>query len=420
MDLTGFRYRLYPGPEDAEALRRWAGCGRAIYNAGLEQRRTAWRMNWASLSYADQGGVQLTEAKRAMPWLGEPHADVLQQALRDLDRAFARFFAGISSYPKPRRKGRHDRFRIQSRPSNGEIRVRRLSRKWGEVRIPKLGWVRFRWSRDPRGVIRHVTVARDALGWHVSICCRSETRQRPKHLGPALGLDLGVRATAALSTGKLFHCPGLPPGQAQRLRRLTQRAGRQDMARRKRPAGSQDRTRRHQRTLDQIARLRAREARIRRDFLHKLSTDIAKSHGIVVVEDLSVPSMTSSARGTIERPGIRVKAKAGLNRAILAQGWGQLRRQLAYKTERKGGQLIKVPSRYTSQQCAACGDRNAQSRRTQARFACSACGHQADADINAAQNILAAGLAVTARGDLGVNPVLEARTNRQGVARAAA
>jgi putative transposase len=419
VEYTAYRYRLYPTTEQAVAFMRWAGCARAVWNAALEQRQSAWRMGRVSLRYGDQGAAQLTEAKRAHPWLREPHADVLQQALRDLDRAFWRFFNGETRYPRFKRKGGHESFRIQSRPGRGEITLRRLSRRWGEVRVPKLGWVRFRFSRKPGGQIKHLTISRDALGWHVSLCCEYEAVRPAAHLGAPVGLDRGVVTTVALSTGALHCCPALPSGQAERLRRLRRRAGRQETARRRRAPGDRSRSRRHQRTLNQIAQLRAREARIRKDFLHKLSTEIAKNHGVVAIESLDVGAMTRGASGTVIEPGTNVAQKAGLNRAILASGWGELRRQLAYKSERAGGALVEVPAANTSQRCAACGEVDPRSRRTQARFSCVACGHEAHADVNAARNILATGQVVTARGASAGGRGDEARTARRGTAHAA-
>jgi len=413
----GYLYRLYPTAAQSVAFERWAGCARAVWNAALEQRKTAWRMAGVSLRYESQGGAGLTEAKRAHPWLGEPHADVLQQALRDLDRAFVRFFRGESRYPRFRRKGR-ERFRIQNRSATGRIEVRRLSRRWGEVRVPKLGWVRFRWSRKPVGEIKHLTITRVALGWHISFCCERERQTPTANSGPPLGIDRGVTATVALSTGELRSVPRLPPGQAQRLHRLTRRAGRQETARRRRPPNERRRSRRHQRTIDEIARLRGREARIRRDFLHELSTEITKSHGVCVIERLDVRALTRSARGTLAEPGANVTAKRGLNRAVLAQGWGELRRQLAYKCERHGGQLVEVPAPYTSQTCAECGAVDGASRHGP-RFACVRCGHRADADVNAARNILAAGRAVTARGAVASGYGDEPRTTCRELAYAA-
>ncbi len=417
--MLAYRYRLYPTILQAEALHRWCGCARAIYNAGLEQRQVAWRDHGTSLSYNDQSANQLTEAKRALPWLAEPHSDVLQQSLRDLDCAYRNFFAGRAAFPRFKRKRRRDSFRIQNRKS-GVIRVRRLNRRWGEVVVPKLGAVRFRWSRKPVGEIRHLTVSRDVLGWHVCLCCNEPIRAVAVNDAAPVGVDRGVAATAALSTGMLHCAPTLPPGQVERQRRLARKAGRQETARRHRPNDQRRRSRRHQRTLDALAKLKAREARLRKNFLHKLTTHIAKNHGVVVIEDLRVKNMTRSAKGTIRSPGRNVAQKRGLNRAVLRQGWGEMEQMLAYKLDRSGGTLIKINPAYTSQMCGQCGVINALSRRSQSVFKCVACGHFAHADINAARNILAAGLAVTARGAFGeVSRGNEPRTTRRELANAA-
>ncbi|HVS28566.1 MAG TPA: transposase [Solirubrobacteraceae bacterium] len=386
VERTGFRYRLCPTVAQAGALARWCGCARAIYNAGLQQRRMAYGDCGASLGY-NQQGTGLDDLKRALPWLAEPHSDVLQQALRDLDRAYRNFFEGRARFPRYRKRGRRDSFRIQNR-KKGAIRVRRLNRRWGEVTIPKLGVIRFRWSRSPIGTIKHLTVSRDALGWHVSLCCERELAPPARHGGPPVGIDRGVTTTVALSSGELRCCPSLPLRQAGRLRRLARKAGRQETARRRRPNDQRRRSHRHQRTLHAFARIRAREARIRRDFSHKLTTDLAKNHSLVAIEDLRVTSMTRSAKGTITEPGRNVRAKAGLNRAILAQGWGELARMLDYKLARNGGTLVRVPAAYTSQTCAECETVDEASRRGE-RFHCSTCGHTNHADVNAARVILA-------------------------------
>ncbi len=417
--MLAYRYRLYPTIEQGAALHRWCGCARAIYNAGLEQRQTAYKLCGVSLGY-NQQGAGLGELKTALPWLAEPHSDVLQQSLRDLDCAYRNFFAGRAAFPRFKRKGRRDSFRIQARAS-APICVRRLSRHWGEIIIPKFGAVRFRWSRKPVGEIRHLTVSRDVLGWHVSLCCEeSESASSELHTGTPVGIDRGVTATAALSTGMLHCTPTLPPGQAERQRRLARKAGRQETARRHRPNDQRRRSRRHQRTLNALAKLKAREARLRKNFLHKLTTHIAKNHGVVVIEDLHVKKMTRSAKGTIRSPGRNVAQKRGLNRAILRQGWGEMEQMLAYKLDRRGGTLIKINPAYTSQMCGQCGVINALSRRSQSVFKCVACGHFAHADINAARNILAAGLAVTARGAFGaVSRGNEPRTTQRELANAA-
>ena len=147
-----------------------------------------------------------------------------------------------------------------------------------------------------------------------------------------------------------------------------------------------------------INRLNSRTANIRKDYLHKLSTTIAKNHSVVVLEDLKITNMSASAKGTIEAPGKKVKQKTGLNRAILDQGWGEFARQVEYKLRWLGGTLIKVPPAYTSQKCSICGHTEAGNRNKQ-QFLCLMCGTTLHADINAAKNILAAGLAVIACGE---------------------
>ncbi len=416
--MLAYRYRLYPTTLQAEALGQWCGCARAIYNAGLEQRQTAYKLCGVSLGY-NQQGVGLGDLKTALPWLAEPHSDVLQQSLRDLNCAYRNFFAGRAAFPRFKRKGRRDSFRIQNRKA-GVIRVRRLSRRWGEVVVPKLGAVRFRWSRKPVGEVRHLTVSRDVLGWHLCLCCNEPERAVAINHAAPVGVDRGVAATAALSTGVLHRAPTLSPGQVERQRRLARKAGRQETTRRHRPNDQRRRSRRHQRTLDALARLQAREARLRKNFLHKLTTHIAKSHGVVVIEDLRVKNMTRSAKGTIRSPGRNVAQKRGLNQAVLRQGWGEMEQMLAYKLDRRGGTLIKINPAYTSQRCGQCGVVDRRSRTSQAVFACVACGHTAHADINAARNILAAGLAVTARGAFSeVSRGDEPRTTRRELANAA-
>lgn len=416
--MRAFRYRLHPTVDQAAELGRWCGCARAIYNAGLEQRQVSYRDFGVSLGYNQQGARDLTEAKQSLPWLAEPHCDVLQQSLRDLDRAYRNFFEGRAGFPRFKRKGQRDSFRIQNRKT-GAIKVRRLNRRWGEVHVPKLGAVRFRWTRKPVGEIGHLTISRDALGWHVCLSCAQPVDAPAQHVGPPVGVDRGVAATVALSTGGMLRCPTLSAGQAERMRRLARKAGRQETARRHRAPDGRRRSARHQRTLDALAKLKARDARIRKDFLHKLSSDLAKNHGLVAIEDLRVVNMTRSAKGTIEKPGRGVAQKRGLNRAILKQGWGDLERMLAYKTQERGGTLVKVPAAYTSQTCSRCGVVDRQSRQTQARFACVACGHEANADVNAALNILAAGQAVTARGAISEEAVALNREPLGGLAHAA-
>lgn len=297
--------------------------------------------------------------------------------MRDLDRAYQNFFAGRAAYPRMRRKSDLASFR-ESDPACFE--VRRISRNVGEVRIPKVGWVRFRGWRDLPGERRSLGISRQGGVWYASIQCRREIDEPASSQFPAVGIDRGVATTLALSDGRLIGGPQAHKVAMGRLARL-QRA----LARKRKFSGNWKKQR------AKIARLHTKIANIRLDWLHKQSIAIAKSHGLVVMEDLRVRSMSRSAKGTLETPGTNVSAKSGLNRAILDQGWGTLSLLLDYKLGEHGGQLLLVDPAYSSQTCASCGAVSGDSRRSQSHFACVSCGHSDHADVNAAKVILRRG-----------------------------
>ncbi|MHB2205450.1 RNA-guided endonuclease InsQ/TnpB family protein [Methylobacterium sp. CM6257] len=253
--------------------------------------------------------------------------------------------------------------------------MQRLNANWSAVRLPKIGWVKFRDSRSIRGVVKNVTVSLDALGWHAAFTCEIE-HEAPAPSSGVVGIDRSVATTLALSTGDMLTMPGSLE-QIEARKRKAQRI----LARRKRESN------RRRRAQARLARLQARQARIRRDFHHRAALDIAKRFGVAVIEDLNTRGMTASARGTVAEPGRNVRQKAGLNRAILNAGWHLFATILTYKMEERGGQIVTVPARFTSQTCAACGVVDARSRESQARFTCISCGHTDHADTNAAINI---------------------------------
>jgi putative transposase len=196
-----------------------------------------------------------------------------------------------------------------------------------------------------------------------------------------------VAVSAALSTGQPLHCPALGGRERRRLGRLQRKLARATRG-----------SKRRGRVKRGIARLKAREADRRKDWAEKASTDIAQRFDLIRVEDLKIKNMTRAAKGTRENPGRNVRQKTGLNRGILASGWGLLVRRLGDKAP---GRVEKIKPAYTSQRCSACGEVDGDSRESQAVFRCTACGFACNADVNAAINI-AAGHAVTARGGDGV------------------
>jgi putative transposase len=344
-----------------------------------------------SISVYDQKR-SLTEARRGT-WLGEGSSVVQQQALFDLDRAFKNWWKNPGHFSRPtwRKAGVHEGFAIR------DLSVRRLNRRWGEVLVPKCGWVRFRVTRQWADICAATSarVTLDRAGrWHVSFTapppafCRRPT-------GATVGLDMGIAATVTTSDGVHFRTPKpLTPGEAQRKRRLQRK-----LARQKRGSNRRERTKR------QIARLSAREVDRRKDWIEKTTTALVRDYDLICIEDLKVKNMVRSAKGTVENPGKNVRQKAGLNRSISSQAWALFRTRLTDKAAAAIGPdgsprpvVVAVPPAFTSQRCSACGHTAKENRESQAVFQCQSCGYAANADVNAAINIRAAGLAVAGRG----------------------
>ncbi len=299
------RFRLSPDATQAEALLAQCGYARFVWNLGQEQR-AAYRAGRGPTPGYHEQARQLTEARRTFGWLAAGAQTVQQQALRDLDQAWRNFFAGTHRRPGFRRQGVHEGFRIVGQAA-GRVRVE--SRRWSSVLVPKVGWVRFRRSRPVPAAAKSYRVTRDRTGrWHISFAVVPEPIEAPG-TGGVVGVDRGVAVSAALSTGALLVCPGLRSKEAERLRRLQRR-----QAKAKRGSHRRDRLR------GQIARLKAREADRRKDWVEKTSTDLARRFDLIRVEDLNIRGMTRSARGTVEAPGRQVRQKAGLNRGILGAG----------------------------------------------------------------------------------------------------
>jgi putative transposase len=264
--------------------------------------------------------------------------------------------------------------------------VERLNRRFGRVWVPKVGWVRFRMSRTVPEGVKSYRVTRDRAGrWHVAFAHIPDPVQGPGDRS-VVGIDRGVAVAAALSTGELLHAPSLTPGEAKRLTVLQRRLARAERG-----------SNRRSRTRLAIAKLRAREVDRRKDWVEKSTTDIARRFDIIRIDALDVRAMTRSARGTLEHPGVRVAQKRGLNREICRSGWGLLATRVQHKAS---GRVEQIPAAYTSQRCSACGHITPGNRKSQAVFECESCdAGRCNADVNAARNI-AAGRAVTARGDL--------------------
>jgi putative transposase len=377
------RYRLLPTPAQEAVLREHCGHARYVWNLAVEQHQH-WRPGLKSAPGYLEQCRQLTQARAEHPWLAAGSQTVQQQALRDFAQARAAFLDPRNPAGRPswRKAGRDEGFRIVGRRGR-QWDVRRLSRHVGEVRVPKAGWVRFRWSRAVPTSAKSYRVTMDRAGrWHVAFAAIPDPIPAPG-TGEVVGVDRGVTVSAALSTGELLYAPGLIAQERKRMCRLERKLARADR-------GSNRRVR----LKLAIARLHARETDRRKDWAEKVSTSIARRFDLIRVEDLQIGTMTRTAKGTRENPGSNVAQKAGLNREILRSGWGLLVRRLE---EKAPGRVEKINPAFTSQRCSVCGHVDPESRKSQARFACTACRFACNADLNAARNI-AAGHAVIARG----------------------
>lgn len=385
----GYKFRLYATDEQEALFGQYAGVCRLVYNLALEQRRDWWRQVKANtgynISYASQCR-ELTLLRAEFDWIAAVSIICQQQALRDLDKAFANFFAGRANHPTPRKRALNDAFRFNGR----DCSWRRLNAKWAAVKLPKIGEVKVRLTRDIPGTVKTVTVTRDALGWHVVFSVEVE-HDTPATFGPAVGIDRGVVHTLALSDGTFRDLP------KERLTVLDRRARKQARALAKKTRGSN----RRNAARKTLARTKAKAARLRLHWNHERSREIADRFGMVVLEDLKTATMTASAKGTMAEPGRKVRQKAGLNRAILNNGWHQFESLLSYKLAERGGALRKVNPAYTSQACSVCGTIDKSSRESQAIFHCGQCGHTANADTNAARNILRVGTQPASRNAVG-------------------
>jgi putative transposase len=377
--LSAYRFRLAPNGQQSDRLSQFAGCARLVWNNNLERQKGQLDQKKKVFSYAESCKA-LTQLKKEVSFLKDVHSQPLQQVLKDQDLAMRDFLAGSKGMPRFKKKGRHDSFRF---PQGVKVEEKKIY-------LPKIGWVKFRKSREIEGTIKNVTVSRTAGKWYVSIQVE-RVEVEPKHpSNSAVGIDLGVALFATLSDGQAFM-----PVDSFKVRQKKLAKQQRSLARKVK--GSEN----WKKQKSAIQKTHVRIVNMRRDYLHKLSTRISKSHVVICLEDLKVQNMTRSAKGTQEKPGKNVAAKSGLNRSILDQGWYEFKRQLMYKQAWRGGHVVLVDPKYSSQKCSNCGFTSAENRRTQANFNCIGCNYVLNADVNAAKNILAAGRAAIACGDIG-------------------
>ena len=353
-------------------MRRFAGSCRFVFNKALALQKERHEQGDKKLGYA-QLCKQLTQWKlgSSTAWLADTPSQALQQTLKDLERAYSNFFAKRTDFPRFKKKGGGDSFRY---PQGCK-----LDQANSRLFLPKLGWVRYRNSRDVLGSVKNITVSQSNGKWFASIQTERDV-EIPVHQGAAIGVDMGIARFATLSDGSFYA-----PLNSFKRHEAALRKAQQAMSRKTQFSSN------WKKAKAKVQCIHSRIGNARRDYLHKTSTTISKNHAMVCIEDLQVRNMSKSAAGSTEKPGMKVRAKSGLNKSILDQGWFEFRCQLDYKLVWKGGHLIAVPPKNTSRTCPCCGHISADNRQTQARFECVECGFEENADVVGAINVLRAG-----------------------------
>ena len=400
-----YKFRLKPNAEQQVILNNLVGSARFVWNQMLAISLEMFAKN--EFINATNLVNKIMEVKNNPDFeFLKTHSNAvsLQQKIRDLASAWSRFFdpkvhIRLKENKKKPKKAKFfklaDGTEIQLRPlmprfkrkSDGRDSIRlvqfdKYCRVEGSrIKLPNgIGLVKFRKSQDIIGIIKNVTISKKSGYWYVSFGTEREV-ENPRHPATsALGLDLGITKLITTSNGVTIKPKNSFKANQVKLARLQRQLA-------KKVKFSEN----WKKQNGKIQKLHHHIANVRHDYLHKITTTLSKSHAMIVVEDLKVSNMSKSASGSMENKGRNVKAKSGLNKSILDQGWGMALDILEYKQHWRGGLLIKVNPRFTSQTCLKCQHVAVDNRQTQSRFECVKCGYIANADFNAARNILAAG-----------------------------
>lgn len=382
--LQAFKFELMPTGVQEREMRCFAGSCRFVYNKALAIQKENYEAGNPFISYVSMASnLPAWKREEGMEWLRDAPSQALQHALKYLEKAYKNFFAKRTEFPRFKRKGSGDSFRY---PSPKQMKLDEANNR---LFLPKLGWLRYRNSRKVLGDIRNATVSQSGGKWFVSIQTQRDVVEPYSTATKAIGIDVGIIHFATMSdTSHIAPLNSFKKHQ-QRLA-CAQRC----MSRKIKFSSN------WKKAKAKVQQIHTDIANARKDFLHKTTTTISQNHALVCIEDLQIRNMSRSSKGNSDKPGKMVKQKAGLNRAILDQGWGEFRRQLDYKMAWSGGILIAVPPHNTSRTCPCCAYVSKDNRLTQARFLCVACGYENNADVVGAINILERGHRLLACGEL--------------------
>lgn len=374
-----YQFKLKTNQQIERQLSQVAGCCRLLWNKvlALNMKRLEEKH---SLMWYNECSFWLTFWKKTeeLSFLKECPSQPLQQTLRHLERAFIDGFDTKQPHkrlPKFKKKFSGDSFCY---PQGFQFDNKR-------VFLPKVGWVGFHKSRNIEGKQKNLTVKREADGWYISVQVEVEIPDPIHPSESSVGIDLGISRFATFSTGEY-----LKPLNSFRKQEVKLIKSQKKLSKQVKYSKNWRKQKR------KIARLHRKIRNCRLDYLHQTTKTISKNHAVVFLEDLQIKNMSKSAKGSVKSPGTNIKAKSGLNKSIIDQGWGIFCNLLNYKLSWLGGELHFVNPQYTSQKCPSCSNIDSKNRLSQEQFQCRKCNYENHADLVGALNILAAGLAVMA------------------------